>query len=198
MKNIFIYLLVLSLLGACSGNQGNKGGQSSGSKAARGVIKALALISREDASALLGQSMDDNESDKRPFIDESKYVSKDYNFSIAVWQEALHDKSSEFEKKLLKNGWAGYMKEMEKAYSLNYHQQNIVETGGIPGSSYLQEGGAMGLWLLHLFYGDYYITITVSNTSFSKTDSEKETAWKQAKLKEAGQLAVRKLKDILG
>ena len=186
MKNIFVYLLALSLLGACGGGQGN-----------RGVIKASKLISLEDASALLEQSMNEGESAKRPFADESKYVSKDYNFGIALWQEALHDKSSDFEKKLLKNGWQDYMKGMEKAYSQNYHKQNIVEMSGIPGASYLQEGGVMGLWLLHLFYSDYYITITVSNTSISKTDSEKETAWKHEKLIEAGKLAVGRLKGML-
>ena len=45
---------------------------------------------------------------------------------------------------------------------------------GIEGSSYIQEGGAMGLWLLHIFYGDSYISITLSNTKLSHVDSEYE------------------------
>ena len=186
MKKIFICLLVLSLLGLYGVSHGK-----------RRVIKASELISLADASALLGQSMKEGKPDKRPFVDESKYVSKDFNFSISVWQEALHDKSSDFEKKLLKKGWASYLKEMKKAYSQNYYKQNIVEVSGIQVTSYLQDGEAMGLWLLHMFHGDYYIVVSLSNTSFSKTDNEKESAWKKEKLIESGKLAIGRLKALL-
>ena len=208
MKNTFTFLLALFLLSACdggkSGNTGAGGTANTGSvpsqnttKAGKRVIKASELISREDAAALLGQSMKDGEIPKRPFIDESKYVSQNYFFSIALCQEALRDKNSDFEKNLLKNGWANYMKEMEKAYSKNYHKQNIIETGSIDGKSYLQDGGAMGLWSVHLFYGEYYILINLGNTSLSRKDGEAETAWKQGILKEAGTLAVGRLKEII-
>jgi len=208
MKTTFTFLLALFLLSACdggkSGNTGGSGTANTGSvpsqnttKAGKRVIKASELISREDAAALLGQSMKDREILKRPFIDAGEYVSQNYNFSISLYQEALHDKNSDFEKNLLKNGWANYMKEMEKAYSRNYHKQNIVEMGGIDGKSYLQDGGAMGLWLLHIFYGEYYIYITVGNTSLSRKDGEAEISWKHGKLKEAGTLAVGRLKEII-
>ena len=199
MKKTLLYLLAFSLLTACGGNKSDTGDDETGNKqtATKRVIKASELISNDDAAALLGQSTKEGEITKRPFIDESRYVSKDYNFSIALCQEALHDKNSDFEKNLLKKGWTSYIKEMEKAYSKNYYQQNIVEMGGIDGKSYLQDGGAMGLWLLHIFYGEYYISITVGNTSLSRVDSEAETLWKQAKLKEAGNRAVGRLKAIL-
>ena len=107
MKKILVSLLALSVLASCGGNSSqNSGNVKSGSKAKQSVIKASALISKAEAAALLEQSMEDRESEKKYFIDESHYVSKDFNFSIALWQEALHDKSSDFEKGLLKNGWA--------------------------------------------------------------------------------------------
>ena len=205
MKKTAILLLLFSLLTACDGNSGNnKRSKVSSStrssvtaKSIKRVIKASELISKEDAASLVDQIMKDDEMNKRPLVDQNRYVSKDYGFSVALCQEALHDSNSDFEKGLLKKGWASYMKEMEKAYSLNYHNQNIVEMDGIEGASYLQDGVAMGLWLLHIFYGDYYILVTLGNTSLSRKDSEAETAWKQEKLKEAGNLAVRRLKAII-
>ncbi|MCL2488328.1 MAG: hypothetical protein FWE80_06555 [Oscillospiraceae bacterium] len=197
-----VIILILSLLTACGGN--NSGGGSADSntgnaaKATKGVIKASALISIAEAAALLGQDMEDAEITERHFIDESHYMSKDYHFDIALWQEALYDANSDFEKGLLKNGWASYMREMEKAFSSNYYSQNIVELGGIDGASYLQEGVGMGQWMLHIFYGDYYISLNLNNTSLSHADSEDEISWKQEKLKNAGNLAVENLKAILG
>ena len=195
MKKILGYLLLLSIFASCGGSGSKNSSEAkSSAKAAKGVIKAAALISKSEAADILGQSMEDRETTKRYFIDESSYVSKDLSFSISLWQEALHDKSSEFEKTLLKDGWSNYMKEMEKAFA-RAPNTSVIE--GIDGIAHLQDGGAMGMWLLHIFYDDYFITITVMNTSISRVDSAELTSWKHVKLNEAGKLAVSKLKEIL-
>jgi len=195
-------LLTLSLLTACSkhGDSTTNGGMdtTNPAKATKEVIRVSALISKEDATDLLGQSMEDSDVTERSFIDQNHYVSKDCHFNIALRQEALHDKNSDFEKNLLKNGWTSYLKQMEDAYTKNYHNQNITKIDGIPGTSYLQDGEVMGLWLLHIFYGDYYIVVDLSNTSISKVDSEEEILRKHEKLKTAGNLAVENLKTRLG
>ena len=97
----------------------------------------------------------------------------------------------------MKNGWTSYPQQMENAYVNNYYDQNIVEMNGIDGSSYLQEGIGFGTWLLHVFYDDYYITLSLSNASLNHEDSADEILWKHAKLKEAGELAVSRLSSIL-
>jgi len=195
MKKILGYLLLLSIFASCGGSGSKNSSEAkSSAKAAKGVIKAAALISKSEAADILGQSMEDREPSKSPFIDQSGYASNDFSFSISLWQEALHDKSSEFEKTLLKDGWSTYMKEMEKAFA---RDSNTSVMDGIDGIAHLQDGGAMGLWLLHIFYDDYFITISLMNTSFSRVDSDELISWKHAKLNEAGKLAVRKLKEIL-
>ena len=87
---------------------------------------------------------------------------------------------------------------MEKAYVNNYYDQNIVEMGGMTGTSYLQEGTGFGTWLLHVFYDDYYITLSLSNVSMNYKDSADEISWKHEKLKKVGDLAVEHLKVIVG
>ena len=195
MKKILGFLLVLLLTTACGDR--NKVSKPS-VKGINSVIKASELISRDDASYIVGQPMRDRKPAKRPFADEGRYSSQDYHFVIVLIQEAAHDKSREVEVSLLQNGWAHYISQMKGAYSVNNYQQNIIDFGDTDGESYLQDGRIMGSWLLHIFYGDYYMSVVVSNTSLSRKDTEDEMAWKRAKAKEAGELAVKRLKARLG
>ena len=201
-------ILHFLLLTACGGNSGSKSGSSSDSgtsvssnvaKAQGKVIKVAELISKEDASALLGQSMQDGKvTFVGPFADIARYESKNNTLQINLVQEALHKKDSGLEKNLLKNGWSGYMQQMEKAYTKNDGKQNITEISGMLGKYYLQKGEGFGTWILHVFYGEYYMTIALSNASMNYNDSEAEIAWKHEKIKKTGDLAVERLKAIVG
>jgi len=157
------------------------------------VIKASELISLEEAATLLEQSINESEPGNGIFSDEITYRSNDYHLMIILNQEALHDKNSDFEKKLLKDGWKNYLKEMEK---------NIVPYTtrieiGSDGTAYLQEGWGFGQWLLYVFSGDYYINLTLGNKSLSYEDTPEEILWKQEKIAESAKLAIKNLKAIL-
>jgi len=136
---------------------------------------------------------------KKHFVDEVRYRSEDFSFAIALWQEALYDKDDDFENNLLKNGWATYLQKMEESYVKNNAEQNIIQITGISGTSYLQQGESYGQWLLHIFYGDYYIYLVLgSTTGPDRVDTDDEIAFKHEKLTEAGKLAVEHLKAIVG
>ena len=202
-----VFFLTISLLAACGGNSDsdteNPGNNESSTgnvstTTVRDVIKASALISNEDAAAILGQGVEDGTiAVQKPFNDEVRYEAESYTLAVALSQEALYDKDSDLQKSLMENGWSSYMQQMEKAYVANYYEQNIVELSGMAGASYLQEGIGFGTWLLHVFCDDYYITLSLSNASMNHEDSEDEILWKHEKLKEAGNLAVKHLKAIL-
>jgi len=205
MKKEFIFtltlLISLTLMTGCGNSKSKSGGSGNNNAAGKSikeVIKASSLISVKDASSLLGQPMKE-ESDIRnlSFQDRCEYMSDVYTLDVTLWQEALHDKNSNFEKSLLKNGWTSYLKQMQKAFASNYHNQNIVEIGGMEGGSYMQKGVGFGQWLLYVFYGEYWIVLTLGNAPGATNNSEEAIAWKQAKLKEAGNLAVTRLKAIL-
>jgi len=172
---------------------------NSSPKAIKDVIKASALISLEDAAAMLGQDMTESKPFERHFVDEARYKGEDFSFSVSLLQEVLHDKDNDLENNLLKNGWAVYLQKMEGAYAKNNQNQNIIQISGISGTSYLQEGEGFGQWLLHIFYGDYYIILVLGhNTGVDRVDGEDEVAWKHEKLTEAGKLAIERLKAIVG
>ena len=213
-KGLLLFLvgiLIFSLLTACSeaggadeSNAGNSASvaanvSSNVAKSSNDVIKASVLISKEDASAILGQSLEDDKiTFVGPFIDAARYISENITLQIDLSQEALHDKESKLEIKLLKNGWSDYMRQMEKTYFVSRADQNIAKVEGTLGTYYLQEGTGFGTWILHVFYGDYYTTISLSNASMNYTDSEDEISWKHEKLREIGDLAVEHLKAIVG
>ena len=209
MKRILAFTmllaLVLSLLTACGGS-GNPGGgdntDNASAQASRDVILASQLLSAEDATALLGQSFEaeDRELPYTPFTDKISYQSESLSLSVMLTQEALHDKDSDLENDLVKNGWESYMRAMERTYAENTNESlNIFKAEGVQGASaYMQEGIGFGQWLLHIFTGEYIIWITLGNQSMSKEDTEEEIAWKQAKLIELGNFAVERLAEILG
>ena len=215
-------MLTLSLLTACGGggssnalsgsntattppassntDSGNNTNNNS-PKATKDVIPASALISVEEATAIVEQKMEASNSEplKKHFVDETRYRSADFSFAIALWQEALHDENDSFENDLLKKGWTSYLQKMEEAYVKNNADQNIIQISGISGTSYIQEGAGYGQWLLHIFYGDYYIHLVIGNTTGpSRIDTEDELTWKHEKLIEAGKLALERLKAIVG
>jgi len=194
-------LLAVTLLSSCGRSKSNSGGSGNDNAAGKSineVIKASALISLKDATLLLGQQMEeDSDVGKLSFQDRCEYVSDTYRLDVALWQEALHDKNSDFEKNLLRNGWISYLKQMQKAFASNYYNQNIVEMGGVEGESYMQKGLGFGQWLLYIFYGEYWIVLTLGNAPGATDNSEEAVAWRQEKLKEAGNLAVTRLKEIL-
>jgi len=134
------------------------------------------------------------------FRDQVTYEATDVVLDVDIWQEALCDMESSLAQDLMKNGWTSYLQELEKAFSDNKNEDlTIIKTDGVRGASaYLQDGGAIGLWMLHIFCGEYKITVNLTNTSFSHVDSEEEIAWKQAKLEEIGNFAVERLTEILG
>jgi hypothetical protein len=208
-----LLLLVLCLLPGCrlifppyEGNGGSEGedeSDDSTTAAGRDVILASQLISAEDATVLIGQSMavnSDSPNPYTPFTDKAYYTSEGYSFDIWLTQEALHDKDSDLENDLVKGDWQSYMKALEKAYSNNKHEEVIIiETDAVQGASaYLQDGKAMGLWMLHIFCGDYKITLNLCNASLTHEDSAEEIAWKQVTLEEMGNFAVKQLNEILG
>ena len=214
MKRILVLVLALiltiTLLAACGSNNGSnsaenpddsgivEGSASNTSTETKDIIKAADLISNEDAATVLEQNMEDGViTVQKPFTDEVRYESQSYTLHVSLSQEALYDEGNDLQKSLLKDGWTSYMQQMEKAYVNNYYDQNIVEMGGIAGTSYLQEGIGFGTWILHVFYGEYYITLALSNTAMNYEDSEDEILWKHEKLKETGDLAVDRLKTIL-
>ena len=196
MKKILAFAtllaLTLSLFTACGGS-GNS---------VNDVILASQLLSAEDATAIMGQTVEveDREQPYMPFTDMVNYDLKGFNLSVWLMQEALHDKDSDLENDLVKNGWESYMQAMERALAENKNDAiTIFKAEGIQGASaYFQDGGAMGLWMLYIFYSEYRIAINLSNTSMSKEDTEEEIAWKQAKLVELGNCAVDNLAEIVG
>ena len=174
-------------------NGKDKDKDNDGRKAMR-VILASELISKADAATLLGGSVTKEENTGRSFTDQMSYKTDKYDFNISLIQEALYDKNSSFEANLLKNGWASYMKEMENAY-VSYPKSVI--NGG---NAYLQPGIGFGGWLLHVFYGDYYILLYLANKAVlgpTPDDSPAEITWKQTKIKEAASLALDRLKEII-
>ena len=211
---ILTLLLMLCLLSGCSlifppsGENGGSEGEDAGDdnnaqEASKDVILASQLISAEDATVLIGQSMavnSDSPNPYTPFTDKAYYTSEGYSFDIWLTQEALHDKDSDLENDLVKGDWQSYMKALEKAYSNNKHEEVIIiETDAVQGASaYLQDGKAMGLWMLHIFCGDYKITLNLCNASLTHEDSAEERAWKQVTLEEMGNFAVKQLNEILG
>ena len=208
-----ILLLMLCLLPSCSlifpPSEGNGGSASedesdnSTTTTSRDVILASQLISAADATALIGQNMSvngDSPNPYTPFTDKAYYMSEAYSFDIWLTQEALHDKDSELENNLVKDDWQSYMKALENAFANNKHEEVIIiETDAVQGASaYLQDGRAMGLWMLHIFCGDYKITLNLCNASLTHEDSAEERAWKQVTLEEMGNFAVKQLNEILG
>ena len=202
-------LLSLSTLAGCdeSGKNNIDSGNSSNHTASsqREVIKASELISKEDAEALLGQDVEIHEDIyEKSFIDQARYNSDDKTLTIELWQEALHNKDSKFEKSLIQNGWSDYVKRMEDAY-ISYTKADpenpdlvYIELEGTYGTYYLQQITLMGQSLMQIFYGDYMITLYLSNyKSNSHVDSEDEKLWKREKLMEIGDFAIERLKEII-
>jgi len=199
MSQIKLFLRNVAMIIAClavtvvisncsSGNSSNKGNSSGNSKVR--VIKASELISISEAAAILEQSINSSEDDKMYFSDEIRYRSAIYTFSVRLAQEALHDNSSDFEKKLLKNGWKSYLKDMEK--NLSSGTTKIDVSGG---TGYLQETNE--IWMFYIFYEEYYITLSLVQFPLSHIDTDEEKLWKTQRLTEAGKIAVNNLKNIL-
>jgi len=137
---------------------------------------------------------------ERPFIDQIKYNSEERSIKIELWQEALYDESSSLQQDVMKNGWVPYMQKQQKSVAnlIGSDGHNVVEVNGIGDATYLQEGLAFGQWLLHVFYGEYWFSIVISNNRDSLKDSEAEITWKQEKIIEAGKLSLEHLKAIVG
>jgi len=167
-----------------SGNSGNSGSKK------MDVIKASQLISKAEAEDILELNVTETEIKKSYFTDEVAYRTAKFYFPIALWQESLHDKTSDYEKNLLKNGWKSYLKDMEKNLS---EGQEVVNVGD--GKAYLQD--AYGVLMIHIFYDDFLIQLSLINVPYTHEDTDDEAVWKRAKIKEAGTLAVKNLKSIL-
>jgi len=189
MKKILGFLLVVVLLASCGGSRGDS------AKSKSDVIKASELISRKEAEKLLGKPMEDRVLNvRRAFSDENRYVSDEYNFSIVIIQESLHDKTKEVESNMLKDGWMKHMDLMKEAYYMTYP---VIDLGIADSASFLYNTKGTCMWTLHVFYGEYYISVMISDVAPDCKDTAEKIAWKQAKLKEAASMAVERLKTIL-
>jgi len=222
MKKLFIValmiVLIASLTTACnpfdrlgsvvedigggifSGAAGDGGDGSS--KAPRDVIKASDLISIEEAEAIFDQSMKEKDPGEMQFADSSRYRGEDLTYAMELWQEALYDEGDVKQKLEMKNGWDAYLeKERQKFVDMigdKNARYDIVEVNGIGDHAYLQQGLAFEQWLLYVFYDEYCYNVVIGNNKQDRVDTEEDTVWKQAKLKEAANLALDHLKAIIG
>jgi len=161
---------------------------SSPAQSSSRVIKASELISKEDATAILEQSIDKEEEETGYYRDVIRYKSTDFSIDVQLYQKALYNGKD----------YAKWLKDMENAIS---KYEGIIKIDGIERAAYRQKGLGFDQWLLYVFYGDYYINICIGDRPVSLNtaddDTEEETAWKHAKLTETAKLAVEHLKEIL-
>ena len=203
---VLLSLLILSLLSSCkliggSGSSGDSGTGSGAGKSIKDVIPASALLSLEEASAVMGITMAPNKVDPfpRPFIDEVKYECDKFKLSVQLWQHALYDETSKMQTNVLKNGWPAYMERQRKSLADHVEEYELIELSGLGDYACLQPGVAFGQWLLHVFYGEYWFTIVIGNAGLDNTpDSEEMIAWKQDTLQQAAKVALKNLKVITG
>ena len=193
-----------SMVGEIGGDilAGATGNGSDGSpKAARDVIKASELISMEEAEAIFDQSMKEKDPGEMQFADSSRYRGEDLTYAMELWQEALYDEGDVKQKLEMKNGWGGYLKKERQKFVDLIDDKNaryyIVEVNGIGDYAYLQQGLAFEQWLLYVFYDEYCYNVVIGNNKQDRVDTEEDIAWKQAKLKEAANLALDHLKAII-
>jgi len=230
---VMVLLLTLSLLSACGGGDGsnspgggdnntpsgdsnssasqpaendaddgnNTGGNSP--KAVNDVIPASALISREEASAILGVEL--NTGENKPittaFIDAVRYSSEDYlSLTVQLKQEALYDEETSPTK--LKNGWAAHIESEHKRLirQTEEEQEEFIMTAvpGIGDAAYLSDSTIMECWTIYVIYGEYIILVVVSPDIYGDPSSDAEIASYKEKVMEAGKLAADKLKAIIG
>ena len=215
LSTLLAAVMVCALLTACGeNNTAGSGGSVSGNagnnspKSIKDIIKANSLITLEDAESIMGQSMEESEPGvKSSLADEARYVSSEkragYTFYVSLYQEAVYEKNKESASEMLnlamQPGWAKYLESTEK-HCIEYDydpEHNIIKEGEIDSVVYLQKPGtgeAFNQWFLHIFYGEYYIQLELS----SSERREDEMSWKPEKLKEAGKLALERLKAIIG
>ena len=194
-------------------------------KSVADVIDVSTLLTAADLTAILGQSVEEKEwidYAEISFITAAVFESEDYTFDNQLAQEAGWDKDDWGDSDTVgEKGWEDYIQRYEQSLAdkaaRGIHTQTVGDTEVIinivkvdmlhDATAYLQEGYGFGQWLLYVFYGDYKLMMTLGNQVYSLDEadieaanhnSEDEIAWKQDKLKEAGNLAVERLKAIIG
>ena len=221
-------LLTLSLLTACgtgAGGNTSGGGNASGggsatpppaensakdgnaagggsSKAVHDVIPASALISLEEASAIMGLELkaDENKPITTAFIDAARYSLDGTSLKVELKQEALYDEETSITK--LTKGWAYHieseLKRITKQSEEEHEEYIMTVVPGIGDAAFLSESTVMDHWALFVFYGEYIIVVGVSPSIFGDPATADEAAWFKEKAMEAGKLAADHLKAIIG
>lgn len=194
------FCLVVAVFSGCKDNNGsgNSNGSSSGNTGIPGkpltrVIKAAELLSKADAQTILGQSIISEKEEDKIYRNVIWYESKDFTIDLELYQKALYGEEDE------EGDYARWLRDMERAIS---GYQGLIKIDGIERVAYRQKGMGLNQWLMYVFYGDYYINICIGSnpeslSDIGYTDTEEETAWKQAKLTQTAKLAVEHLKEIL-
>jgi len=174
----------------------------------RDVIWAYELISLEDAEALMGQGFRADESTyalAHAIVYKSTERQTLVRLGIELNQEALYDEDSASDsiKLIMSNGWAEYMKNAEKSYiELDCDpNHNIIKESDIDAVFYLtnaiDENQDGQRWYLRIFYDEYHFEVEVGD-GYIANDDEEWTAWAISILIEAGNLALGRLKAIVG
>ena len=179
---------------------GNAGGGSS--KAVHDVIPASALISLEEASAIMGLELkaDENKPITTAFIDAARYSLDGTSLKVELKQEALYDEETSITK--LTKGWAYHieseLKRITKQSEEEHEEYIMTVVPGIGDAAFLSESTVMDHWALFVFYGEYIIVVGVSPSIFGDPATADEAAWFKEKAMEAGKLAADHLKAIIG
>ena len=214
---ILTLILAISMLTACGGgnttnnntpatasnSSGNSNKSNDSAQPVKDVIKASQLISKEDAASLLEDDVKEYELDEQAkklmhFNDQITYRAKKCSVTIQLWQEVLHDKSSDFENGLLIGGWTKYLQEMEKSTSTPSDKYNLTIVDGKFSEYHIIEMSSTQT--LYTNYKDYRIVIMILNPPAGvwHDDTEDEKKWKHEKIIEFGDLASERLADIIG
>jgi len=218
-------LLTLSLLAACGGGGSNSSSGSgsnasasssasstassgsnasnNSSKAIKDVIPASALISAEEASAVMGLKLERSKLDpiKVAFTDKVRYESDGPSVSVSIFQEALYDTTNSSQQSAMKNGWAALLKNNEnpliKKVQEGHDEVITTELTGIGRAAYLEESKLAAMWTVYVFYDEYMIYVTITHSIYQKATAE-ENVFYTEKTIELSKIALENLKAIIG
>ena len=220
MKKVLILglamVLALSLFTACGGNSdgGSNSNSNNSAKQDEKIVKSSELITLEDAERILGMDLQVNvdseageEFDKAEqygglrtvyVFDGASIAFTPYMLQITVRQNSLLDKNNSLDKTMIENGGISYYAgNFKKSYENdNDDMYKVVWVDGMGDWACITKSP---IHSIQIYYNEYLLDVTITGREKTATRSdEEESAWKQEKLKDAGNLALENLKAILG
>jgi len=200
---LMVIILTISLLTACKEGGSNNSQNGSNKGTTKDVISASALVSAEEATAIMKVKMEKSESDslKLAFTDRVKYVSDNGpTISINLYQEALYNKDDSNQQSAMKKGWTNLLQRNEnpliKKAEEGHEEVITTKLTGIGRAAYLDDSKLGDIWTIFVFYDEYMIYITVLLDLHGNTPADIKAQYIEKTI-DLSKLALENLKAII-